>query len=301
MTSVFNKVHRLKQQPGWTWDRFLGEIDRLSESGIDEKTLYSHFRQPHKKANAHTKRLIDQLHDTYFSNPFPADINGLMSLYNNLSACRSHKSKTADIEHLEDFLSVQLNREDPGAFLRIARINWLLGNIQFDRIPTFRDNGQAKQLTDSKEQAIGCYQRSVENIERYNQHHPETSVGPSYLYRAQHNILACYLNAVPQDRRDRDPSIIRYLTESNFISASKQALEDEPFQWSIARNGLRFSSMVKNADDADYFFQALVKVSQQFLDLDYKPLNYGPINSGKDFTWAIENVLTDEYLRGFEV
>lgn len=292
MTTVFNKIHRLKAQPGWTWDHFLGAIEAQFPAGLDEKTLYSHYRQPHKKATGHVTKIINTLHEQCFPEPFPQAINRLLRLYNNLVTCKKHLARDKDIEDLEYFLQDQLGRERGDDLLRLARLNWLLGNIQFDRIPTCRDNGQRQRLEAIKRAAIAYYENSVAAIEEHNRRQPQRPVGASHLYKARHNILACYLNAVPEAQRGRDPGILRYLKESDYITASKQTLQAEPFQWSVARNGLRFSSLVQNADDVRFFFDALVAVSDRFRDFDYEPLGYGPISAGADFQWALHNVLT---------
>ncbi len=294
MTTVFNQIHRLKCQPGWTWDYFLSEIDRIHPTGMDEKTLYSHYRQPHKKPTTHVTRLINQLHSKYFPNPFPEEINRLMNLYNHLVSCKKHLTLDKDIEDLQFFLSEQLKRENEQDLLRIARISWLLGNIHFDRIPTMRDNGQKLELNETKQQAIDYYQASVSTIEKYNLQNGEP-IGASYLYKARHNILACYLNAVVKEQRSSDPDVLQYLRQSNYIPNSKITLQAEPFQWSIARNCLRFSSFVKNEEDVKFFYNALINASDKFTKLDYKPLNYNSISAGVDFKWAIEKVLTAEY------
>lgn len=294
MTTVFNKIHRLKQQPGWTWDRFLTEIEKCSPAGLDEKTLYSHYREPHKKPSSHVTRLINQLHDECFPDPFPEALNRLMRLYNHLFRCKKHLTKEKDIQDLEFFLQQQCQREDE--LLRTARLHWLLGNIEFDRIPVYRDNGMRDQLNECKQQAISHYQQSVTAIEQHNHLHPAQAVGASHLYKARHNILASHLNAVPQAQRNRDAGIIAYLRASSYITNSKQALQAEPFQWTIARNGLRFSSLLENGDDVKYFITALASISKRFLNLDYEPLNHGAINKGNDFRWAIDHVLTSDYL-----
>lgn len=296
MTTVFNQIHRLKLQPGWTWDHFLTEVDKIHAGGIDEKTLYGHYRQPHKKPTSHVSNLINQLHTKYFPDPFPEEINRLMSLYNNLVKCKKYLTLDKDIEDLQYFLCEQLKRENDKDLLRIARITWLLGNIHFDRIPSLRDNGKRQQLNEAQQQAIHYYQTSVTAIERHNQQNKE-AVGTRYLYKARHNILACYLNAVAQEKRSSDTDVLRYLSQSNYIPESKISLQVEPFQWSIARNGLRFSSLVRNAEDVKYFFTALIGVSDQFINLDYKPLNYGSISAGVDFQWAVKHVLTQEYIK----
>lgn len=300
MTTVFNKIHRLKRQPGWTWERFHEEIARLYPGGIDEKTLYSHYRQPHKKPNHHLTKIIDQLHLAVFPDPFPEEINRLMRLYNNLVNNTQHASKVHDIQDLEYYLIDQLTRENEQSLLRIARINWLLGNMQFDRIPYYRDNNHPQQLAITKQLAIEYYQQSVSAIESYNRQADNQPVGPPHLYKARHNILASYLNAVPQEHRSHAPSILHYLRESNYISNSKETLRAEPFQWSIARNGLRFSSLLQNREDVEYFFNALLAVSDRFADLHYQPLNHGSLADGTDFQWMIQSVLTAENIKAMQ-
>ena len=299
MATVFNKIHRLKNQEGWTWDHFLCEVDKLYPSGLDEKTLYSHFRHPHKKPNSQLTRIINQLHDQYFPDPFPEEINRLLRLYNNLIGCKRHQYVERDIQDLEFFLQQQFLRESPEDYLRIARINWLLGNISFDRIPSLRDSAVSDALDASKSTAIQHYQVSVSAIEQYNHCHEGSMVGPSYLYKARHNILACYLNAVPKAQRGQDKDVLQYLRESSYIENSKSTLEAEPFQWRIARNGLRFSSLIEDERNVSYFFEALVKTSKRFLDLDYEPLDAAAISKGSDFQWAIRHVLTHDYLGSF--
>ncbi len=298
MTSVYNKIHRLKQQPGWTWDRFLTEIAKRSPAGLDEKTLYTHYREPHKKANSHVGKVIAQLHDDYFPDPFPEDLNRLMRLYNHLSACKKHLTREKDIEDLEFFLQQLHQRENEP--LRLARLYWLLGNIEFDRIPLYRDNGMRDQLAECKQQAINYYQQSVSAIEQHNQLTQREPVGASHLYKARHNILACYLNAVPSAERGEDMQTIAYLRSSNYIDNSKQTLIAEPFQWAIARNGLRFSSLLENSDDIKYFITALATINKRFLDLRYEPLNHTAVGTSEDFRWAIDNVLTSNYLASIE-
>ncbi len=299
MTTVYNKIHRLlKQQPGWTWDRFLTEIEKRSPSGLDEKTLYSHYREPHKKPNSHVGKLINQLHDDCFPDPFAEDLNRLMRLYNHLCACKKHLTRDKDIQDLEFFLQQQSQREDEP--LRVARLHWLLGNIEFDRIPLYRDNGMRDQLSRCKQQAINHYQQSVSAIEQHNLLQPQKMVGASHLYKARHNILACYLNAVPQMERGKDAQTIAYLKASNYIANSKQTLAAEPFQWTIARNGLRFSSLLENEDDVKYFITALAGISKRFLNLNYEPLNHAAISASDDFRWAIDHVLTTDYLNSIE-
>lgn len=291
MTSVFNKIHRLKQRPGWTWDYFLTEIDVIFPAGLDEKTLYAHHRLPHRQPNSHVRQIIDQLHEQYFPDPFPAAINGLMRLYNSLVDCTKHLNKAQAIADLEFYLTHQLAREPVDQHRYRARIHWLLGNINFDQIPVYRDSAHQETLANVKQQAIVHYQTAVDEIEAHNRLADLDHIGPIYAYKARQNILACHVNAVKQSQRQSDEGIFQYLRESDYLQNSKETLNAEPFQWEVARNGLRCSSLLKQAEDVVYFFQALIEASQCFIDLNYAPLNYGSIQAGQDFQWAITQVL----------
>jgi len=300
MTSVFNKIHRLKQQPGWTWDRFLTEIAIIYPTGLDEKTLYAHYRSPHRNPNSHVSHIIDQLHEQYFPDPFPAAINALMRLYNNLIDCRRHLNKDQAIDDLEVYVKHQLTREPIDQYGYRARWYWLLGNIYFDRIPLYRERGQRDRLNEIKQQAIEFYQSAVDQITQHNSVHTQPVIGPIYAYKAHQNILACYVNAVNQAVRPQDDSILRYLRESDYLQNCKDTLQAEPFQWEIARNGLRCSSLLQQRENVMYFFTTLVNASARFIDLNYEPLNYGSIQEANDFQWAINNVLTPTYLASLQ-
>ena len=103
MPNLFSKIHRLKNQ-GWTWDKFLSELDLIYPGGMDEKTLKSHYRQPHKGSTSHTQELIETLHKRDFPSPFPADIDALMRVYNNILACAKHSTMERDVVDLQVFL-----------------------------------------------------------------------------------------------------------------------------------------------------------------------------------------------------
>lgn len=296
MTTVFNKLHRIKNQPGWTWERVLEAVDRVHPAGINEKTLYAHFHQPHKRANGHVSKIVDTLHEECFPNPFPEDVNRLMGVYNRLAERAQRTGDEQEVDDLEYFLKSLLQRESPDEQVRLARLHWLLGNISFDRIPCYRDNGQRKKLDQVRNQAVDHYHKSVTALVAHNERNPGRKVGAHHLYKARHNILACHLNSVARDARATDPGVLRYLKESNYIAASKQTLREEPFQWSIARDGLRFSSLLRNAEDAEYFFDAMVAVSGKFLDLNYEPLDTDAIARSADFKWAVANVLTPQHI-----
>lgn len=305
MPNLFCKVHRLKSQ-GWTWDHFLSELERIYPSGIDEKTLKSHYRQPHKRATSHTQQLIETLHSQYFPSPFPVDIEALMRLYNNLVACPKHGTIESDIADLQCFLRGQLDEPQQTA-LRSARLHWLLANTYFDGLAALRSVGKRNQLETSQQRAVQHYQQAIQLIELHNQqvqagggedNATTTMVSEFTLYKLRQNILACYLNAVAPEQREHDEKVLNYLTHSDFMTQSARVMEQEPYLWVVARNGLRFGSLLRSAVYCQQFFGLLVTASRWFEDLDYAPLGYPAIHQSKEFHWACQHVLNEEAAAG---
>ncbi len=300
MPSLFCKVHRLKARKGWTWDHFLYRIELLAPGGMDEKTLYALYRYPHRKATRHVTHILEKLHEQCFPSPFPDDVEALMRVYNNLQACRRHGSREGDIADLACFLQGQLQQPDGGGFLRTARLNWLLANIHFDRLSALRDHGRHESLVSAQQLAIDHYRQALDLIISHQQRQNLPWVSEFNGYKLRQNILACHLNVLAPGQRYNDPEVLAYVERSYFLQNSKSVLNQEPWLWMVARNGLRFASLMKKTDDCRWFFIALVKASRFFADLDYRPPNYPAIADSEEFAWAVDHVLTEDFLKTFK-
>lgn len=289
MPNLFCKIHRLKAQ-GWTWDYFLSELEKIYAGGVDEKTLKSHFRQPHKRSASHTQQLIETLHKQCFPSPFPADAEALMRIYNNLVSCSKHVTKEADIADLRLFLNAEVSGVN-APLLRSARLYWLLANTFFDCLGEYRQAGKRSLLAESQQQAIEHYQQAIVLIEQHNQLIDDHQVSEFVLYKVRQNILACYLNAVEPEQRESDEQVLNYLEHSDFLAQSERVLAQEPYLWVVARNGLRFASLLKSREHCERFFSLLVNASAYFEDLAYSPLGYPAISESKEFEWACKQVI----------
>lgn len=289
MPNLFCKIHRLKAQ-GWTWDYFLSELEKIYAGGVDEKTLKSHYRQPHKRASSHTQALIESLHKQYFPSPFPADAEALMRIYNNLVGCLKHSTKEADINDLRVFLEAEIVGQSILP-LRSARLYWLLANTYFDCLSGLRHGGKRRLLLEFQQQAIQHYQQAIVLIEQHNLQQDDHRVSEFVLYKVRQNILACYLNAVEPERRESDQQVLNYLEHSDFLAQSERVLAQEPYLWVVARNGLRFASLLKSHEYCERFFSLLVTSSGYFEDLAYSPLGYPAISESKEFDWACKQGL----------
>ncbi len=306
MSNLYSKIHRLKAQ-GWTWDYFLQQIDLIYPAGIDEKTLYALYRQPHRKANSHISKIILTLHEQCFPSPFPADTQALLAIYNRLTACKQHSGLRQDIDDFLLFLEHDLQF---GSLLRRARLNWLKADIHLDQLPVHRNNGQSAELEKHQQLALhhyqNCYNLLIEQQSFEPSSQPPQQLSHQFVqqfvrqqpclidqftvYKVQQNMLACHLNGLHANHRYQHPALLGYLKNSDFINASKSVLRTEPYQWIIARNGLRFSSIMKNPADCALFFQALVTANKAFSDLEYAPYGAPAISNSTEFSWAIQQL-----------
>jgi len=289
MSNLYSKIHRLKAQ-GWTWEKFLQELDLIYPAGIDPKTLQGLYRHPHRKANSQISKAILELHNQQFPSPFPTDTQALLNIYNRLLSCKKHLSFDQDIKDFIAFLEedIQLGND-----LRKARLHWLKADIHLDQIPVLRNNGQIQAMVVQKELALDHYQQSYQLLITHNQQH-SIPIDEFTMYKLQQNMLACHLNSLHSDKRYTDETLKHYLSSANFIQSSKRVLQSEPYQWIIARNGLRFSSINKNRADCLYFYRALIVANSAFADLNYKPNGAPPLMQSAEFQWAIQRLTKED-------
>jgi len=272
----------------------LAQIEQVSVHSIDEKTLYSNFRLPHRKPNKLLEETISLLHETFFPSPFPKEVEGLITLYNHLNSAKNLRTQEEDIELLECFVLAEIQQPESTTepepknehSLRYARLCWLAANMAFDRIAYCRDNGLTTKLAENQQSALKWFQQAKLAIEQCKQS-MGINVEPFVIYKLTQNKLACYLNGLPSANRLDNHVLKGYIEDSGYIAETKTMLELEPFQWGIARNGLRFSSLLNNAQDCEYFFRALVTANKHFLDCDYQLPGGLSLNQSDDFQWAL--------------
>ncbi len=296
MASLFNKICRLKQQPGWSWEHFQSEIDSVDPDGIKLKLLQRYHRSPHKKPTKHVSQIIDLLHSEYFPSPFPEPVLRLMHVYGELKKCKRYLTKDKDTCDLESHVKEKMKTLVVDDYLSKVCLEWLLGNVAFDRIAIHLENGSRIKMEETKKSAIEHYQTAISMLEQHNRLNPDHAVKMRDLYHVHYNILACYLYAVPEEARNHDAAILQHVRKSGYLERCKEAIAEEPFQWSIARNGLRFSSLLEDKGEIKQFFSLLIAVHPKFVDLSYEPFNQLSISVMPAYQWAIKNVLTPHYL-----
>lgn len=300
MASLYNKIHRLMMQPGWGWDHFIHELDSIDPDRISLELLQSYYRSPHKKPKPHIVMLVDQLHNECFPSPFPEPLDRLMRVYRALRTSKRYLTKRKDIDDLERYAKQLLMEVEKEDLLSIACLEWLLGNIEFDRISDALDSDELGRGELVKQRAVEHYRNVLAALEQYNALYPGKQIEMRHRYRVHHNILASYLNAVPDEQRMVDASVLTFLRQSDYLTQCKKAIEEEPFQWAIVRSALRFSSLLRDTEQVEGFFSRLVEIHPWFVDLSYEPYNQLSLSVLPEYKWAIQNVLTPNYLRAMK-
>src|SRR5690606_21260576 len=172
----------------------------------------------------------------------------MMDLYDHLHRHNGDLSQDEQIQRLEQFVRFELEHcfaEDA----RTARLLWLLGDMYFDRCLRHRNRNQMQLMQAARRDAIDAYERALGILSRTG------AASLAIRYKLRQNILACYLNTSRQRGVwTGDEDTLRYLRESEFLGRTQELLEDEPFQWNIARNGLRFASLLQQEAEVVYFF-----------------------------------------------
>lgn len=289
MTSTYNKINRLKAQ-GWTWEEFLRQLDEVSPAQIDLKTLKANAKDPHREPNGQLISSINLLHDNIFPSPYPKESEAFMSLYNHL-----HSSQAANsaVYSFAEILRVRISSiQDPLSILK-ARLIWLEGNIQYDRISSLRDQAKGQEVEQSREQAIRYYYQACE-ILNHNREELPYPYGLTEEYKLLNNIIGCNLNAIPPLQRSKDKQLHKLISDSNILLLSQELLDKEPFQWQVARNALRFSSLQQNKEAVIMFYERLAKSSKRFDNIHYEPAGYPSIAESQDFTFA-RQVIKDTF------
>ncbi len=282
MTSTYNKLNRLKAQDR-TWDALLTDIDDVSQQQFDIKTVKANATEPHREPNKHLKESVNRLHDIHFPNPYPKESEALLTLYNDTVISQSIDH---DIDSLTVVIDSLLHRLGADETLLEARLLWLKGSMYFDKIGLLRDSNQPKRLEAFRSDAIRYYSESFE-ILRHAINEMPFPFNLNEPYKLQVNIIACHVNAIASSDRGSSEELRSAIEKSDIAELSKNILESEPFQWKVARNALRFSSLIKNDGDVDFFYQKLITANRRFSDLHYEPEGCPSIADSLDFSYAV--------------
>ena len=282
MTSTYNKLNRLKAQ-GRTWDALLTDIDNVSQQQFDIKTIKANATEPHREPNSHLKECVNRLHDIHFPNPYPKEGEALLALYNNTLIGQRIDH---DVDSLRVVIDSLLHRLNADETLLKARLLWLKGSMCFDKIGLLRDSNQPKRLEAFRSDAIRYYSESFEILKHSISDMP-FPFNINEPYKLQVNIIACHVNAVASNDRGSSEKLKSAIEKSDIVELSKNILESEPFQWKVARNALRFSSLIKHVDNIDFFYQKLAAANRRFSNVKYEPESCPSIADSADFSYAV--------------
>ena len=288
MGITYHKLHRLRTNLGWV--ELADALSRLGGSqdgkSVSRVTLHELADKPHKRAKPHLQAAIEQLHEQHFGSPFPPGANRLLALYRScISAGRQR-----DLDDLEQFVAEYLQHHTQADLFR-ARLLWLMGNMQEDRVRQTRDAGTGQERH-WRNQAVNCYRQAALIVEQHNLHHE--------AFKLKQNIFACFANTVQPGERSRHVEVKKSIQDTGIIETAVRVLDAEPFQWLTARVALMCVSIRRGPQDlmvARDLFERLVKANHHFIDPNYQPDYFLALAEDHDTHWICQQVLNDAVLK----
>lgn len=292
MTTPFNQINRLRLH-GLTWEKLGREIAASmpgNKLSIARNTLRSLQNNPSYKPGQELAKAINTLHSHYFPSPFPEGVNALLNTCRLLMNDQSRNDENLfHLENIERHVVEQLQSPIPSELLA-CRLHWIAGNInQFQMRRARIVSPQESAIEDFQTRAIFHYRAAARLIDAKDLSQEK--------FKVLHNIFVCYVNAVPEIKRNNNNQLIEQLSEIPYLEVAESIIQDEPFQWQTARNGMLFSSITKNRQGVTLFYEGMVKANSNFSDLSYSPKHLDPIANDKSLRWALENVLTLNFIQ----
>lgn len=268
-------------------------LDAVSTHQIDLKTIKANAKQPHRKPTQHIVDAVDKLYETYFPSIYPEPLESLLKLSNSVSKAAIESGEKEPSKELETFISWMLTEKSQVvSSIEQARLWWVLGNIAFDRIAYYRTYSSFGDSATEQEKAILRFKNALQLLEtiHINEENLPTSQETLELerYKIQQNILGCYFNADHEKDRENQEEWKHFFHQSDYFIGSDSLITKFPFHWLVARNALRFASLLKNRELVFKYFSNLCDACSLFNNLDYEPYSYPSIAASSQFSFAYE-------------
>lgn len=269
---------------GLTWKTLGEEIGHAQGSGkpVARNTLRALHRMPHYNPGKTLITALATVHSIHCPSPYPKGVNALMSTVRLLM--QEHETNRQLLNNIElHVIELLCNSQHPA--LTSCRLNWILGNINQFRMRAARlGKRRSSDILRYQHNAIKHFTSALDFIDAHQL--------PLEHYKLIHNLFVCHVNAVPEIERSNNTVLTEQLLKIPYLESAHQALEQEPFQWQTARNGLLYASITANRQAVASFFELLVRANALFSDLEYRPLGTDSIREDKSLKWAASHVLT---------
>lgn len=269
------------------------ELDVVSSHQIDPKTIKANAKQPHRRPTQHIVDAVDKLYERYFPPIYPEALDSLLKLSNSVSRAAIETGEKEPCKELETLIIWLLtDKSNALSSIERARLWWILGNIAFDRITYYRNYSSFGDSATEQDKAVLRFNNALQLLDTIPQNNESAQINYETLelerYKIQQNILGCYFNADHEKDREKQENWKHFLHQSEYFSCSDSLITKFPFHWLVARNALRFASLLRNSELVSKYFNDLCNACSHFKNLDYKPYTYPSIAESSQFSFAYE-------------
>lgn len=276
MLSLYERTQEIRQATGWSLER-IG-----AETGLGMSTIGRILRIPGYTGNSTSRSLIVQLHEEVVRSPFPRYTDTLFNHYDVWKEQLSKRDFTGIQRTLETLLCNHRNLEENT--LEACRLQWLLGHIEYDRSFYLRQDPVR-----SAARALEWYNKALAVLEtqsdkRLNQE----------KYKLQQCLVSTQYNSCESGKRAESPKIRAWLTQMDYLDLVKTVLQEVPWNWMVARNGLVAASILHEYKSCLFFWQALHTAHKRFRDPHFRPCNdHQAIAEDPDLAWFTKHILKE--------
>lgn len=277
--TLYECLQEIRKVTGWSQERI------STETGLALSTISRILRVPGYEPSEVSESLILQLYEELVRQPFPNYLQKLFRLYDRMQGQSSQKDFGEFLSILEPLLH-QHKSLDNGD-LAACRIFWLLGHIYYDRAFYLKSDSRAM------DQAVEYYHKALSILEE---------VGDNGLlaqkYKLQQCLVAIKFNAIPAEERAHSKELRDWLKGLGYLELAAAVIQEDSWNWMVARNGLIAASISQNWSQCDFFWRALREANKHFSSIDFKPANELPaVSQDPDLRWFVSQLREREERR----
>ena len=263
--AIVKELHRL------LGSRRAVEID----TGVTEKVQQNVVNEPGYQVSAATRKLLNEAHERRRPFPLPEMFRLARKKLTELKARPGSRELLEEIVKMEGFLHLSRSRTPLEAIaLGYLRVLYLMSKALHHNKAAEWFGGRSAWKAFLAEAEIECERA----LGLADEHLARVDVKPDdrdMIERLRPFLLINWLQLVAEQakaRYKRTPEEAeRLLRDRNALKALREFLEQNPYLWQVAYNGLETASILKSDSDALWFYERLKDLDPGFQSFDYSP------------------------------
>ena len=278
--TAYDLLRTIKAVTGWP-------LERISEeSCVGHEALRKIHRSPGWRGNHTTRTLLKKCLDKVSVRAFPPDTDRFHGLLDVLVEKLRPEELKDTLEHLFR-PSLQAHPEWGKGTRGDCRLHWAMGHSYFE-------TSRVSRYTDftSVDAALSAYSQAAAILRKRAQLDDRQANDEHQAFKIELNQLGLLLNMCDRNTRSQSPKVRAWLTQCNFIPKVFAALEVEPWNLALARQGLIGASILKMEAEARGLIVVIEELCPNFFDDDVAPLpGVMAASSDPDLLWVFEQKL----------